>query len=153
MTVFSMDSDKHFIRRNNNCTGLLVYEYYESFDSFRYSDVGLSPGTMRLLGNVSELGFNHSWSGLEVFGVTFRGESLAALVRDLTITDIDGETSYLLVNRKNLCFMEVVEDRRKSYERVYGDFSWSKYGVVNPFRDTRNGAVSVRPLAIMPASR
>ncbi|CAN1729067.1 hypothetical protein LINPERHAP1_LOCUS479 [Linum perenne] len=104
----------------------------------------------------TELGCDNSWSGLEVFGFTFSRQSLSNLVRDLTITDRNGKKSYILVNRQDLCFVEVDKNGWKTYTRAYGHFSWAKYGVVNPYdqhrvRDMSNGNVLVRPLAIMPA--
>ncbi|CAN1175601.1 hypothetical protein LINPERHAP2_LOCUS32036 [Linum perenne] len=141
--VFSLVSDKQFIRAMESGSNIFVFEYDDDPSSIEIIYACSSQWKQ-----VATIGSDEPWKALEVFGVTIEADRLMNLFNDLTYTDASstGQKRHLVVNRQGLCLVFVGGKQIKRL-RINDNFGWSRYGVKPPTRtmwsvcDMSNGVV------------
>ncbi|CAN1134418.1 hypothetical protein LINPERPRIM_LOCUS16106 [Linum perenne] len=133
MAVFSMATDRHFVRTwgQNSVVDVFVYEYAGP-DPYEPEMIRTRDPT-RWRGGAIKVGpsVDAKYKSLEVHGVTIQGPKLTQLAKELTLTSPDGQLFHLAVNRQGYCFLYVNSTTPNNIMRlrINDYFGWSKYGV------------------------
>ncbi|CAI0396497.1 unnamed protein product [Linum tenue] len=150
MSVLKLNSDNQFIRSFKGYpTNIFVYDYMDDPNVFEMIHASNSRWSSPTAVGPT---ITASYKALEVSGVTIGGDKLTELAKDLTLTDRNGQTFHLIVNRQGLCFVYVASQPIMRL-RINDRFGWSKYGVkpristVWSVWDMSSGAVLVAPPA------